>query len=171
MLPITAQANDTTWQALQEGGLVILMRHSLAPGIGDPPEFERGRCRTQRNLSEQGRAQAAAMGQTLREQEVTIDAVYASHWCRALETAELMDVGEVEAAPWLDSFFQERGEQSARTQTARERILDWQGPGNLLFVTHQVNITALTRSGVGSGEMIVVRPAGNELQVVGRLSD
>jgi len=46
----TAQANDATWQALQEGGLVILMRHSLAPGIGDPPEFERGRCETQRNL-------------------------------------------------------------------------------------------------------------------------
>ncbi|WP_241524627.1 hypothetical protein [Vreelandella sulfidaeris] len=31
-LPLSTQANDATWQALQEGGLVILMRHSLAPG-------------------------------------------------------------------------------------------------------------------------------------------
>ncbi|WP_404376327.1 hypothetical protein [Vreelandella aquamarina] len=57
MLPI-AQANETTWQALQEGGLVILMRHSLAPGIGDPPGFVLEACETQRNLSSEGRAHA-----------------------------------------------------------------------------------------------------------------
>ncbi|WP_280140164.1 hypothetical protein [Vreelandella arcis] len=40
----------------------------------------------------------------------------------------------------------------------------------MLLVTHQVNITALVGSGVGSGEMIVVRPVGDEMQVVGRIS-
>lgn len=30
ILPISTQANEATWQALKEGGLVILMRHSLA---------------------------------------------------------------------------------------------------------------------------------------------
>lgn len=170
VISTTSQANDTTWQALQEGSLVILMRHSLAPGIGDPPGFERGRCETQRNLSAAGRTQAEAAGRAFRERDIPIAAVYSSSWCRALDTAELMALGPIEPTPWLDSFFRGRGDQASITQTAQEQIATWQGPGNLLLVTHQVNITALVGSGVGSGEMIVVRPAGDDMQVVGWLS-
>lgn len=100
-LPLSAQADEAIWQALEEGGLVILMRHALAPGIGDPPEFERDRCETQRNLSEEGRAQARAIGEVFRERDISIGAVYSSRWCRALDTAELMQLGDVEPAPWL----------------------------------------------------------------------
>ena len=170
LVPLTAQANTATWQALQEGGLVILMRHSLAPGIGDPPGFVLEACETQRNLSSEGRAHAVAAGQALREQGVAIDAVYSSQWCRALDTAELMAVGPVMSAPWLNSFFRGRGDQVAITQAARERMAGWQGPGNMLLVTHQVNITALTGGGVSSGEMVVVRPQEEGFTVVGRLS-
>lgn len=127
MLSITAQASDATWQALQEGGMVILMRHSLAPGVGDPPEFERGRCETQRNLSGDGRAQAEAVGREFRERDIPIAAIYSSQWCRALESAELMDVGEVEAAPWLDSFFRERSARSERTKAPGSAF--WSGRG------------------------------------------
>lgn len=165
----TAQANDATWQALQEGGLVILMRHSFAPGIGDPPSFELGRCETQRNLSAQGQAQAEAAGRAFRERDIPIEAVYSSRWCRALDTAELMALGPVAPTPWLDSFFRGRGDQAAITQSAQEQVAAWQGPGNLLLITHQVNITALIGGGVGSGELIVVRPTDGELQVVGQL--
>ncbi|CAO1669954.1 Phosphohistidine phosphatase SixA [Halomonas sp. NYA30] len=169
-LPISAQANDATWEALQEGGLVILMRHSLAPGIGDPPGFEISRCDTQRNLSAQGRAHAQAAGREFRARDIPIEAVYSSRWCRALDTAELMALGPVTPTPWLDSFFRGRGDQASITQTAQEQIAAWQGQGNLLLVTHQVNITALVGSGVGSGEMIVVHPTDDSFQVVGRLS-
>ncbi len=171
VLPVSAQASDAAWQALQEGGVVILMRHALAPGIGDPAGFELTQCDTQRNLSAQGRDQAEAIGRLFREREIPIAAVYSSRWCRALETAELMALGRVEPIAWLDSFFQQRNERDARTHAAREYIAAWQGPGNVLLVTHQVNITALTGSGVGSGEMIVVRPTGDSFQVVGRLSN
>ncbi|MFC7369018.1 histidine phosphatase family protein [Vreelandella zhaodongensis] len=171
VLSASAQANESTWQALQEGGLVILMRHALAPGIGDPAGFELSQCGTQRNLSAQGRAQAEAIGRSFRERDVPIAAVYSSRWCRALETAELMALGRVEPTPWLDSFFRQRSERDARTQTAREQITAWQSPGNLLLVTHQVNITALAGGAVSSGEMIVVRPLAGSFQVVGRLSD
>ncbi len=170
VISTTSQANDATWQALQQGGLVILMRHSLAPGIGDPPGFERGRCETQRNLSAAGRTQAEAAGRAFRERDIPIAAVYSSSWCRALDTAELMALGSVEPVPWLDSFFRGQGDQALITQTTQEQIAAWQGPGNLLLVTHQVNITALVGSGVGSGEMIVVRPVEDSFQVVGRLS-
>ncbi|WP_311064443.1 histidine phosphatase family protein [Halomonas sp. DWK9] len=170
LIPLTTHANPTTWQALQEGGLVILMRHSLAPGIGDPSGFVLETCETQRNLSSEGRAHAVAAGQALRERGVAIDGVYSSQWCRALETAELMAVGPVTPAPWLNSFFRGRGDQVAITQAARERMEAWQGPGNMLLVTHQVNITALTGGGVSSGEMVVVRPQEEGFTVVGRLS-
>ena len=170
LLPLTTHANTATWQALQEGGLVILMRHSLAPGIGDPPGFVLEDCDTQRNLSSEGRAHAVAAGQALRERGVAIDAVYSSQWCRALETAELMALGSVVPAPWLNSFFRGRGDQVAITQAARERMAGWQGPGNLLLITHQVNITALIGGGVSSGEMVVVRPQEEGFTVVGRLS-
>ncbi|MGO1396684.1 MAG: histidine phosphatase family protein [Halomonas sp.] len=169
-LLLSAQANDATWQALQEGGLVILMRHSLAPGIGDPPGFERGRCETQRNLSAAGRTQVQAVGRAFRARDIPIAAVYSSSWCRALDTAELMAVSPVEPTPWLGSFFRGRGDQASITQAAQEQIAAWQEPGDLLLVTHQVNITALIGGGVGSGEMIVVRPMDESLQVVGRLS-
>ena len=170
LIPLITHANPTTWQALQEGGLVILMRHSLAPGIGDPSGFVLETCETQRNLSSEGRAHAVAAGQALRERGVAIDGVYSSQWCRALETAELMAVGPVTPAPWLNSFFRGRRDQVAITQAARERMEAWQGPGNLLLVTHQVNITALTGGGVSSGEMVVVRPQEEGFTVVGRLS-
>ncbi|OWV31678.1 histidine phosphatase family protein [Halomonas campaniensis] len=170
VISTTSQANDATWQALQEGGLVILMRHSLAPGIGDPPGFERGRCETQRNLSAAGRTQAEAAGRAFRERDIPIATVYSSSWCRALDTAELMALGSVEPVPWLDSFFRGQVDQALITQTAQEQIAAWQGEGNLLLVTHQVNITALVGGGVGSGEMIVLRPTVDSFQVVGRLN-
>lgn len=169
-LPLSAQADEAIWQALEEGGLVILMRHALAPGIGDPPEFERDRCETQRNLSEEGRAQARAIGEVFRERDISIGAVYSSRWCRALDTAELMQLGDVEPAPWLDSFFRGRGDRDVITRTAREQIAAWEKSGNMLLVTHQVNISALAGRGVGSGEMVVVRQAADGLEVVGRLS-
>ncbi|MGO3243315.1 MAG: histidine phosphatase family protein [Halomonas sp.] len=146
------------------------MRHSLAPGIGDPPGFERGRCETQRNLSAAGRTQVQAVGRAFRARDIPIAAVYSSSWCRALDTAELMAVSPVEPTPWLGSFFRGRGDQASITQAAQEQIAAWQEPGDLLLVTHQVNITALIGGGVGSGEMIVVRPMDESLQVVGRLS-
>ena len=40
-------------------GAVLLMRHATAPGTGDPPDLRLGDCTTQRNLSEEGRKQAA----------------------------------------------------------------------------------------------------------------
>ncbi|MDR5885764.1 histidine phosphatase family protein [Vreelandella janggokensis] len=168
-LPLGVQANEAIWQSLEEGGLVVLMRHALAPGIGDPPGFERGRCETQRNLSGEGRAQARAIGEAFHERDIPIGAVYSSRWCRALDTADLMELGDVEPAPWLDSFFRGRGDRDVITQAALEQIAAWEKSGNMLLVTHQVNISALTGRGVGSGEMVVVRPTADGLEVVGRL--
>jgi hypothetical protein len=50
------------------------------------------------------------------------------------------------------------------------RIAAIRAPANVAFVTHHVNILALTGEAVGSGEAVLVRPAGTALRVIGRLA-
>ncbi|MFO1062139.1 MAG: histidine phosphatase family protein, partial [Dongiaceae bacterium] len=104
-LPTAAPAadEDAVFAALRAGGHAILVRHAIAPGGGDPPGFVLEDCATQRNLSDEGRAQAARLGQRLRQHGVAVDRVLSSRWCRALETARLMALAPVEPALALDS--------------------------------------------------------------------
>jgi hypothetical protein len=58
-LPVLAAADDAICKQLQQGGYILLMRHAqTVSGVGDPPVFCLDDCRTQRNLSPQGRLQA-----------------------------------------------------------------------------------------------------------------
>ncbi|MFU8881782.1 MAG: histidine phosphatase family protein, partial [Rhodobacterales bacterium] len=66
-----------------------------------------GDCATQRNLNAQGRAQARRMGEALRKAGITFDHVWCSGWCRAYDTAVLMDMGQVAVRLFLDSFSQD----------------------------------------------------------------
>lgn len=164
------RADERLWAAIRAGDAVVLIRHALAPGVGDPSGFRLEDCATQRNLSEQGRRQARAIGATFRRNGVTAARVLSSRWCRCLETARLLDLGAVEPFPLLDSFFEDPGRADAQTAALRT-FLDSPHAGPLrVLVTHQVNITALTGVMPHSGEMIVVQPvAGGGVRLVGRL--
>ncbi len=171
--PATAQA---AWQALARDGAIVLLRHAHAPGVGDPPGMRIGDCATQRNLDESGRAQARRIGQAFRERGVRIGAVLTSQWCRTRETAQeafgaLAPAG-LRDQPAFNSWFGGLGDPPRQTAQAREILRRWQGPGVLVVVTHQVNITALTGQVPASGEAVVVRPAPGDQPwpVVGRLT-
>lgn len=168
--PVVAQERGS-WGPLGADG-IVLFRHAEAPGTGDPANFRLGDCSTQRNLSERGRAQARALGEGFRMRAIPVGAVQASQWCRTRDTAELAFPGQVRDAPVFNSFFQEDAGQARRqTEAAREVLAAWRGPGVLVVVTHQVNITALTGVFPASGEGVVVKPGpGGALDVVGRLS-
>ncbi|MGA1026114.1 MAG: histidine phosphatase family protein [Lutimaribacter sp.] len=159
-------AND--WQALRAPGAVVLMRHALAPGTGDPGHFDLARCETQRNLDARGRAQAQAIGQMLAAQGIGFDHVFSSQWCRCRDTAQLLELGPVDDQPALNSFFQNYGAEAAQTQAAMRLIQENAGQ-RLFLVTHQVNIRALTGVGARSGEMIVAQLREGRLQVTGRV--
>ncbi|PTT92429.1 histidine phosphatase family protein [Pelomonas sp. HMWF004] len=159
---------DTEAQRLlqQPAGLVLLMRHATAPGGGDPSGFTLGDCSTQRNLSDEGRAQARHIGQQLRALRLPVAAVWHSQWCRTRETAELMAVGPCQPEPLFNSFFDDPGREQAFTAQARQRLAAWANPAALLVVTHQVNITALSGVFPSSGEIVAMRfdsPAGRVL--------
>jgi phosphohistidine phosphatase SixA len=151
----TAAATDSTVDRLKAGG-VLLLRHAIAPGFGDPAGFSIDDCSTQRNLSERGRQQARAIGAWLRARGISRARVYSSQWCRCLETAELLGMGEVYQLPALNSFFQ-RPEDRAPNLNALQSFLVDQTLQNepLVLVTHQVTVTALTGVFPSSGEGVV----------------
>ncbi len=152
----TTSAPDV-WAELRKPGAIVLIRHALAPGVGDPPGMRIGDCATQRNLSDEGRAQARRLGEQFREQGVRVGQVISSQWCRTRETARLAFGNAVRDEPAFNSFFGKDGAaREAQTARARELLARWKGPDTLVVVTHQVNITALTGLGAASGEAVVL---------------
>lgn len=164
-----ASAAAGPWEALRSGA-IVLFRHAHAPGAGDSPGMRLDDCSTQRNLDGAGRAQAKRIGERLRAEGVTVGAVLTSRWCRAVDTADLAFPGLGRAEPAFDSFFADRAEEPARTAEVRRILLDWKGPGALVAITHQVNITGLTGLVPASGEGVVLRSSADHLLVVGRIS-
>lgn len=163
-------SDEPLWAALRDGGHVALMRHAPAPGIGDPAGFVLGDCSTQRNLSPAGREQAVATGERMRAQRITRATIHSSRWCRCLDTARLLGLGPVIPTPALDSFFNERDQTAERSAAVRALVRDADpAAGPLILVTHQVNITALSGVYPASGELIIMRIAGDELELAGRI--
>ncbi len=161
------------WDKLAAGnakGYVLLLRHALAPGSGDPANFKLNDCSTQRNLSEQGRADAKDIGAWLKSKKVKIHRVESSRWCRAKETAKLMDIGSVRLNKNLDSLFNAADPvKHSQTAAIRKQIVNHRNQdGLLVMVGHFVNIGAIVGSGVDSGEGVLVRAnAKGEIKVVG----
>ena len=161
------------WKQLRSGGNVILLRHaSTTQGLGDPPGFRLGDCATQRNLSDAGREEARRIGERLRAERVPIGTVYTSPWCRCRETA-MIAFGKAEEWAPLSSVFDVPEKDAEFTERVKKRIGTYSSramKGNVVMVTHNVNIASLTRLSIAPGEMVVVRPDGCcGLRVVGRL--
>lgn len=152
VLPALAAAED--YAPLKTDRAVGLMRHALAPGVGDPSGFDLSDCTTQRTLDDRGRAQARKTGAALRKAGVIFDEVWTSQWCRARNTALLLDVGPVIEVPALNSHFAGQGDRAAQTEEMRQKLAGLPMGKRVLLVTHQVNISALTGSSTTSGEII-----------------
>jgi phosphohistidine phosphatase SixA len=166
-----AHADPAFWAAARADGTHLLMRHARAPGTGDPAGFRLGDCATQRNLDDQGRAQARRIGEAIRAAGVRVDLVLSSAWCRATDTAALLGLGPVVPEPSLNSFFADRSDADRSTADLAGRLGALAGRKAVL-VTHQVNITALTGVYPAAGEIlaVAVRPDGAGVELRGRLA-
>jgi phosphohistidine phosphatase SixA len=164
-------ANESVvWTALKSGNHFALLRHALAPGIGDPSNFEIGKCSTQRNLSNKGRNQAVKIGERFRANGIDKARVFSSQWCRCLETAKLLALGQVQELPALNSFFQKYERKESQTQMLKEWLAKQDLTEPLVLVTHQVNITALTKVYPSSGELVIVEQSKpGEFTVLGKI--
>jgi broad specificity phosphatase PhoE len=171
--PRARAADPDLWQRLRRGGHVLVMRHaSTGAGLGDPPGFRLDDCATQRNLSDDGRAEARRVAERIAREKVPVARVYTSPWCRCRETA-MLAFGKAEDWTPLSSFFDFPDRDAEYTERVKKRIGGYSSRnpgGNVVMVTHNVNIAALTQLSVAPGEIVVVRPDGCcGLRVVGRL--
>lgn len=163
---IAASDEALLWEKLENGSHIAVMRHAIAPGNGDPADFSLRDCDTQRNLSIRGRQQAQRIGARFRENGINNAQVYSSQWCRCLDTAKLLGIGQIEELSALNSFF--RLQDQAELQTIA--MMQWLQSRNsslpTILVTHQVNITALTGVYPSSGEIVIIQPQADGRVVV-----
>lgn len=163
---------EALWNELRTGGYVFLIRHADAPGTFDPPGFQLGVCSTQRNLSEEGRAQSKQLGELFRSKNVPIAQVFSSEWCRCVDTATLA-FGAANVKTW-SAISSPRGgdEKQARSnvEAVRQRIAQASLKTNMALVTHMFNIQDITGGGAAQGEIVVLRAQDKQLRVVGRIS-
>ena len=157
---------------MKSGGHILMIRHAYAPGSGDPACFKIGDCATQRNLNDQGRIQARAIGEWLRSKEIKEAKVYSSQWCRCQETATLLGFGPVTELPALNSVYARPQDREPNIKALKSFISTLPADGELvIFVTHFENILEITGEGVSPGEGVVLKlKKGGAFDVLGDLS-
>ena len=145
---------------------VIFLRHALAPGIGDPTNFKIGDCSTQRNLNQVGITQAVLIGKQLKENSIQFDKVYSSYWCRCYQTASLLDIGLVHKFSGLNSIFQNFVPRKETLKKLEQKLFELPSSSLVIFVTHQVNIQAITKKNVISGGMVAFNTSTKEAHII-----
>ena len=171
LVPQAARGDEGLQKLLQGGGQVLFIRHATTtPGVGDPDGFRIEDCKTQRNLSEEGRAEARRLGEALRKHKAPIGEVLSSPWCRCHDTAQL--AFRRQATTWnpLSNLFGRRELADAQVRELRARIGSYKGKDNLVMISHGSVAAPLTGISPQQAEVIVLTPLGGDrFRVAGRI--
>ena len=154
--PVKADLNDNLKKQLKNGGNLIFIRHAYAPGGGDPDNFIISNCSTQRNLNEDGIKQSRKIGQFFIKNNISIDKVLSSEWCRCKDTAKIA-FDRFETKNFLNSFFSSKfaNNKNQQIRDLKEYIKNWESDKNLVLVTHYVLITEVLNYSPSSGEIVI----------------
>ena len=161
-------ADDKILNLLQEGNKIIFIRHAIAPGNGDPENFNIKDCSTQRNLSENGIKQSKKIGLFFKNNKIKIDKVLSSQWCRCKDTAKYA-FQNFKTFNALNSFYDVRfaANEAKQIKDLKDYIKKWDDDKNLVFVTHFVVISSILNIGSSSGEIII---ADKNLNIIGSIN-
>ena len=162
------QAIENNWKPAQDGDKIIMIRHALAPGRGDPKGFKIDDCSTQRNLDEIGINQSKNIGKLFKEKKIKIDQVLSSQWCRCKDTAKYA-FNKYKEFSALNSTFSPPYDKKEKQQIKelKKFVKKWNGKGgNLILVTHYVVILALTGQATSSGEIVITDKNFNILTTI-----
>ena len=149
-------ADDKILNSLQEGNKIIFIRHAIAPGNGDPDNFNIEDCSSQRNLDNNGIKQSKKIGFFFKNNKIKIDKVLSSEWCRCKDTAKYA-FKNFETFDALNSFYDDKfvANETKQINDLKQYIKNWKSDKNLVFVTHYVVISSIFNTGTSSGEIIV----------------
>ena len=168
IITLQLNASEQAWDLTQDGNKIILIRHSLAPGGGDPAGFKIDDCKTQRNLNKKGINQSKKIGKLFKKNKVLIDQVLSSQWCRCKDTAKYA-FGEYKEFTALNSTFQSPYNKNEGKQLKElyNYVKKWNGnEKNLVLITHYSIITAVTNAVPSSGEIVI---ANKNFKVLGTI--
>ena len=146
---------------------VIFLRHTLAPGNGDPANFDIDSCDTQRNLSTSGRDQARRLGAYFQSLDIQPDTILSSAWCRCQDTAIEMGLGPHTVFAGLNSFYDGHVDREETLALLRKGLAEIEEDSLVLMVTHQVVITAVTGIFPPSGGVVVFNSRTGVAKAVG----
>lgn len=155
--------------ALQDGGHVLYFRHAETDwsrhddvrAAGDWTSCDPERMR---QLSDEGRETARAVGAAMRRLDIPVGAVYASEYCRCVQTAELLDLGPVETTrDILNARAAEYvGGRESLARSARQRLGRVPQDGsNTVLVAHGNVFLLVAGERPPEGGAAVVRPEGD----------
>ena len=154
--------------ALRLGGYVIVLRHGATySDQANTDSMSRPNVPAQRQLNEQGRAQAKSIGESMRKLKIPVGLVMTSTTLRAVDTGRLLGLGEItatpdltESGPALSPDENKRRALELRKLVATRPLAD----NNLVIVSHKPNIVDAFGDGwrdVREGEAPVFEPDGN----------
>jgi broad specificity phosphatase PhoE len=162
-------AADAVWEAMRQPGAVVVLRHSYAPGGFDPPTARLDDCSTQRNLDDNGRAQARRVGEAFKANGLTVGPVLSSPRCRCLDTARLA-FGRVETLDALQGALTDTERRNRQLAEIRRVMDEHHGSAPLVLVTHGTVVSDLTQRSIRMGEFVVLRrTATGSYEVAGQL--
>ncbi len=173
LAPLWAASEADAAALLGRGGVVLAMRHALAPGTFDPPQFKLGDCSTQRNLSDEGRAQARRAGQWFKARGLQPAQVRSSPWCRCVDTATLA-FGSADKWAALGSPRGASETTNAESLAALRQAVVLAGAQRGRFevwVTHMFVLSDLAGASTASGEGLVLQAdSAGAVKVLARLA-
>ncbi len=154
---------------LLAGGFNIYFRHvstdwSQADRVSRAGDWLSCDPERMRQLSDSGRADARAIGRAMRELGIPVGEVLASPYCRTVETARLMNLGQVTPSNEVmnlrsGDYF---GGRAAIVGKAQTLLATPPAPGtNRVIVAHGNVAREATPVYPGEGEGIVFQPDGN----------
>jgi phosphohistidine phosphatase SixA len=153
---------------LRKGGYVLFIRHPKTnPDQADTDPLHLDNVKAQRQLSDEGRKQAKALGEAFRELKIPVGKVIASKFNRAQEAAKLLDAGEVTAS--LDvaegGLVVSPRENERRAMVLRELLSTPPPEGeNTVIVSHKPNLQDAAGKEFGDmveAEVVVFKPLGD----------
>ena len=134
---------------------IIFLRHSVAPGFGDPDYFNLNHCSTQRNLDEEGISQSKNIGKFFKSNNIKFSEVLSSEWCRCKDTVNEMNIGKWKTFTGLNSFFQDYSNKDEVLKKLNKKLSSTKNNELVLMVTHQVVILNITGIAPPSGGIVI----------------
>lgn len=160
-------SGDGLLAQLRGGGAIIVIRHAATDrSEPDDEQVDFDDCSTQRNLTEEGRADARTIGEAFRQLRIPVGSVWTSPYCRAQETAELA-FGRAQVIDGLERLYPEPDEAAERRIN---RLIREQAPApgdpNMVIAGHGVYPSVLQPAvtlGEGEAAVYAVRDDGFDL--------